>query len=65
MINGRAPAPQYQTSTETIAAAGRGTIYFSLVDEDNPPGGDLPNFSCNVPPGTEINTAYWTGPASP
>ena len=57
MVNGRNPMffeTVYQTLTQTVGAADYEWFSYEL-GVDYPDGGDLPNFSCNLPPGTEIN----------
>lgn len=57
MVNGRNAmffAPEFQTVTQNYAAGSGGFIVFDVSGAD-PVGGDLLNFSCNLPPGTEIN----------
>jgi len=45
--------PQYTPGSLTLpAGAGNWMVFF--LEDAPPPGGDLANFSCNLPPGTEI-----------
>lgn len=54
MVNGRNTfGPQYTPATITLAAGVSGWMTFA--PETPPVGGDLPNFSCSLVPGTEIN----------
>lgn len=53
-VNGRNTFnPQYTPGSLTLAAGATNWLRFFLEDPA-PPGGDLANFSCNLPPGTEI-----------
>jgi hypothetical protein len=54
LVNGRIFDTVYQTLTQTVGAAGNQWFSYDLR-VDYPGGGNLPNFSCNLPPGTEIN----------
>lgn len=62
-VNGRNSfSPQYAPGNRYLLAGTSGWLVF--FPDTSPPGGDLANFSCNLPPGTEINMVVTVPPAT-
>ena len=55
MVNGRNTfGPEYDPQSMALSAGASGWMLF-MPSASGPQGGDLINFSCNLPPGAELN----------